>query len=125
SLRLPVNVTFPFAELAGPKLLTARVEFIADRQYDVELSTPMELGLPDMDFQPTVAIAPGKKPGTYDAHVVCVISNTGGSARSWSVFATHRGQPRQERSVANLTPGSSIVRRFTFPVLTVEDRRHP
>lgn len=124
-MRLPVELSFPFAELAGPKRLTARIEFTADRHYEIELSAPMELGLPDVEFHPTVALEPGSKPGLVDAELVCIVTNTGGKPRSLSAFANLRGHPRQERSIARLLPGQSIVRRFTFHDLTAEDRIAP
>src|SRR5690606_38032788 len=40
SMRLPIELSFPFAELAGPKHLAARFDFTANQHYNVELTAP-------------------------------------------------------------------------------------
>lgn len=114
TLRASVDLWFPIAEIAGPKQLTARFDFTADHHYQVEMSAPMELGLQDVDFDATVGLVPGESPGTTDANVVCVITNTGEELRALYVFANLWGQPRQERIIPRLEPGQSVIRRFRF-----------
>lgn len=112
-VRLPVRFQFPIAEVAGPKSLEARFEFTADRAYDVEVATPMELGLSDVDFDASVGIERSEA-GTRDAVVTAIITNRGDSPQALYVFANLAGHARQERLIAQLEPGQSEVRRFRF-----------
>ncbi|MEX0745036.1 MAG: hypothetical protein WD118_05500 [Phycisphaeraceae bacterium] len=114
TVTLPLELQFPIVEVAGPKRLTARFDFTADQQYTVEMSAPMRLGLSNVDFDATLALEPGDDAGTQDAVVACLITNTGEEATAIYVFANLRGHPRQERIVARLDPGESVVRRFRF-----------
>lgn len=126
NLLLPITMTFPFAELAGPKTLRAAFDFTAEQHYEIELTAPLELGLVDVRFDPTVGLTPSAAGGDLmDAEVVCVITNTGEKPRSLSVFTNARNHPREERTVANLMPGQSIVRRFQYKGLSPTDRAQP
>ncbi|MEL7088397.1 MAG: hypothetical protein AAGL98_08170, partial [Planctomycetota bacterium] len=69
TLKLPVAMKFPINEVAGPKQLTANVEFTADRRYEIEIAAPMKLGLEGVRFEPSLSIEPGRVPGTVDAAV--------------------------------------------------------
>lgn len=125
SMRLPIELSFPFAELAGPKHLAARFDFTANQHYNVELTAPIELGLPGVQLYPTVALEPTGTPGVYNAEVVCVVTNTGQTTLTMSAFANLRNHPRIERAIAALHPGQSVVRRFQFKNITPEDRAAP
>lgn len=115
SVRLPVVMTFPLHEVAGRKTLTAEVDFVADRRYRVQLWTPLELGLPDVEFDASLTFEASSDPAAApDALVTCLITNTGDAPRSLYVFANLFDHPRQERVVARLEPGESVVRRFRF-----------
>ena len=113
-LNLPLTLSFPVSEVAGYKYLTARFDFIAHKHYDIEMSAPMQLGLQDVEFQATMAVSPGKTPETEDVHVNCVITNTGHANQALYVYAYIAGHPRQERLVARIEPGQSVVRTFKF-----------
>ena len=108
-VRLPVVMTFPLHEVAGNKTLTAEVDFVADRRYRVQLWTPLELGLPDVEFDASLTFE-----SAGDAVVTCLITNTGDAPRSLYVFANLFDHPRQERVVARIEPGESVIRRFRF-----------
>ncbi|MFA9476928.1 hypothetical protein ACERK3_01345 [Phycisphaerales bacterium AB-hyl4] len=114
TLRLPIEMQFPIVEVAGPKRLEARFDFTADRQYEVDMGAPMELGLSDVAFDATLTIEPGDQEGKFDAVATCILTNTGEAVLALYVFANLRDHPRQERIVARLAPGESVVRRFRF-----------
>lgn len=115
SITLPVALSFPVKEVAGPKRLTARFEFTAEEPMLIDLSLPIEVGLEDVTFNATVALAPGANPGEEDATAAAVVTNTGTEKLSLYVFANLRGHPIQERIISELDPGQTAVRRFTFP----------
>ncbi|MFW6060938.1 MAG: hypothetical protein ACODAQ_12225, partial [Phycisphaeraceae bacterium] len=125
SMKLPVRLRFPIAEVAGPKTLRARFKFTAERAYDIEMATPMELGLPGIGFDATVAMEDGEAPGTRDAVIACVITNRGERNTALYVFANLVGHARQERLISRLEPGQSVVRRFRFRDVADEVREHP
>ncbi len=124
-LTLPLTLSFPVSEVAGFKYLTAEFDFIAHKHYKVDMGSPMELGLQDVEFQATMAILPGKKPGMEDVYVNCVITNTGSVNQSLYVYAYIGGHPRQERLVARIEPGQSVVRTFKFENAGEAIRKYP
>ncbi|MEM9790564.1 MAG: hypothetical protein AAF842_09170 [Planctomycetota bacterium] len=113
TVELPIRVTFPASELAGPKRLTARLMIEAGQTYDVDLAIPMEVGLSDVQFDATVALEPGTA-GTVDVVATCVVTNTGDRAWSMYSYATLPGHARQSLPISQLEPGQTIVRRFRF-----------
>jgi len=125
TVNLPVTLTFPIAEVAGPKTLGARFEFTAQRKYTIEMSAPMRLGLPGIGFDATLALEPGEQPNTEDAVVSCVITNKGDKNKALYVFANLVGHPRQERIISRLEPGQSVVRRFRFQDAGPDVQQHP
>ncbi len=115
SVKLPIALSFPVSEVAGPKQLTARFEFTADEPMLIDLALPIEVGLEDVTFNATVALVPGKEPGTEDATAAAVVTNTGSETLALYIYANLRGHPIQEKIIAELDPGQTAVRRFTFP----------
>jgi hypothetical protein len=114
SVVLPLTMRFRISEVAGDKMVTANFKFIADKRYDVDLAAALRLGLKNIDFVATLALEPGIKPGTTDAVMAAVVTNTGGETMSLYLFALLRGHRRQELPIPRLEPGQSIVRRFRF-----------
>lgn len=114
TLQLPIALKFPINEVAGPKRLTAAIEFTADRRYAIEIAAPMVLGLEGVRFEPSLSIEPGKVPGTVDAAVTCIVTNTGREELSLNVFANLPGQARKERLIPRLEPGQAVIRQFRF-----------
>ena len=110
---LPIALKFPINELAGAKRLTAEFVFTADQRYDVELSTPLSLGLEGIRFEASLAINPGSG-GGVDAQATCIVTNTGEQPISLNVFAKLPGYSRQERLIPRLEPGQSVIRKFRF-----------
>ncbi len=112
--QLPIALKFPINELAGNKELTANFKFTADQRYDVELSSPLRLGLEGIRFEASLALVPGRSPDTVDAHVTCIITNTGQEPLSLNVFANLPGYSRLERLIPRLEAGQSVIRKFRF-----------
>ena len=121
TIKLPLTFTFPIAEVAGSKKLQARFAFTAEQQYEVDLSAPMELGLKDVDFEANLAVEPGIDPGTRDAVVVALVTNTGAAPKSLFVFAALSEHPRQEIPISQLAPGQTVLRAFRFHNVDLSD----
>jgi len=113
SRQFPVKIIFPVSEVAGHKKLTAKFVFTASKQYRVDMSTPMELGLEQVQFDATAALEPVGE-GKTDLVVTAIITNRSEKPFSMYAFANLMGFPLQERIVSGLRPGQSIVQRFRF-----------
>lgn len=111
---LPVALSFPVSEVAGPTRLTARFQFTADQPMVIDMALPIEVGLADVKLNATVALVPGDKPGEEDATAAAVVTNTGNEMLSLYVVVILRGHPIQERIISDLEPGQTAVRRFRF-----------
>ncbi|MEM1108405.1 MAG: hypothetical protein AAGH99_06910 [Planctomycetota bacterium] len=127
TLELPLALRFPISEVAGGKKLRAEMEFTADRKYEVEFATPMELGLEGVRFEASLALEQGAAPGTVNAAVTTIITNTGNEPISLNVFAKLQGHARKERLIPRLDPGQAVIRQFRFnnaaPALAQSDIR--
>lgn len=118
SLRLPIALRFPVNEVAGTKQLTAQLEFTADRKYEIELATPLRLGLEDVMLEASLALEPRTLEDgtqTVDAAVTCIVTNTGDQEMSLNIFAKLPGFSRKERLIPQLEPGQAAIRQFRFP----------
>ncbi len=125
SATFPLRLTFPVSEVAGPKRLTARFDFTAEQRYQIDMTTPMELGLTGVDFDATLAMTPGEKPGARDAVLSIVVTNTGDTPQSLYVFASLPGHERLNRPISRLEPGETAVRRFRFSNAAAALQQHP
>jgi len=114
TMRIPVELGFPISEIAGHKSLQAVFDFTTDRNYHIQLHTPMELGLRGVDFKSDLTLQPGTQPGTVDAVVTMRIANVGDQPLLAYAFAALTGYPRQEKVLPRLEPGRSVVRSFRF-----------
>jgi hypothetical protein len=113
---IPLQLTFPISELAGPNEITAVLEFDADRHYRIEMAAPLRIGLKDVQFHATAMIEPNRQIPDAPADVVISqsISNTGNEPQSLRAFAQVQGLARQVRTIASLPPGRTVVRSFRF-----------
>jgi len=118
--RLPLRMSFPIAEVAGEKPLTAEVTFTANREYQITTKAPMELGWEDVEFDATLAL---DESGA--AQVNCVLTNRGDEPLTVYAFANLPSHPRKERLVANLEAGESVIRRFRFEDAADAVAAHP
>lgn len=111
---VPIAMRFPIHENGGEKALTADFVFTVGEDYDVTLSTPIELGLEGVSFDAAVIAEPGKTPGTIDAIVTLTITNTSDSRQSLNVFAGLAGHARREMIIPGIAAGEFVSRRIRF-----------
>ncbi len=119
SIQAPLDVTFPISELAGEKIVSGSLELDADRSYRIEVATPLEIGLPDIDYHPTLSVEP-RDDGTTDVVLTALVTNRGEEPRSLYAFAIAPGRPSQQRIVARLQPQQTTVKRFRFAAAAAE-----
>ena len=113
---IPLQLTFPISELAGPKKITTVIEFDTDRHYRIEMAAPLRIGLRNVQFHATAMTEPNRKDpdGSADVVISQAISNIGDEPQSLHAFAQVQGLARQERTIASLPPGRTVVRSFRF-----------
>lgn len=125
TLRVPIAMRFPVNEVAGGKSLSADFDFTVERQHQIQLATPMQLGLEGLRFESSLALEAGAAPGTVDAAVTCIITNTGQEPMSLNVFANLPGHARKDRLIPRLDPGQAVIRQIRFvdaaPALSQSD----
>lgn len=114
--RVAMNVTFPVSELAGEKQITGRIELDADDRYVLDVAVPLEIGLRDIDFNPTVSI----DQETGDVMVTSLVTNRGDEPRSLYAFVLAGELARQQRIITNLQPNQTAIKRFRLPGLRDE-----
>ncbi len=115
SVDLPVAMSFPVSEAAGFKTFSARFEFQADREYVVDLTTPMAVGLENVRFEASLRLDKKSNPGQADLIATCIITNIGDEDLSLNVFASHVDHPYAERLIPRLEPGQAAIKNFRFP----------
>jgi hypothetical protein len=122
---VPVALRFPIHEDGGFKALTADFVFNVGEDYDVTLSTPIELGLEGVSFDAAVIAEPGKVPGTIDAIVTLTITNTADQRQSLNVFAGLAGHARREMIIPGISAGEFVSRRIRFKGVGEQIGRFP
>ncbi|MCC7145004.1 MAG: hypothetical protein IT443_01015 [Phycisphaeraceae bacterium] len=113
TVAIPVSMSFPISELGGTKMLQARFEFVADRPYDVNLTAPMEVGLPYLEWDALLTLEETPD-GKVDAVVTQVVKNKGDKPLDLFAFATMPEFTRQEQTISQLMPNQSTIRVFRF-----------
>ncbi|MEM6259092.1 MAG: hypothetical protein AAGI37_12325 [Planctomycetota bacterium] len=111
---VPIAMRFPIHENGGYKALMADFVFNVGDDYDVTLTTPIELGLAGVSFDAAVIVEPGKTPGTIDAIVTLTITNTADRRQSLNIFAGLAGHARRELIIPGIAPGEFVSRRIRF-----------
>jgi hypothetical protein len=116
ALDIPLAITFPVNETAGTHLVTAHLNLDADHAYEMDLAAPLTLGLPNLQFQSTVArdTADGSSTG-QDLVVTVVATNLGDEDQSFYVFAVAPDEPAQQRIISPLKGHQTVVKKFRFP----------
>jgi hypothetical protein len=122
---VPIALRFPIHENGGHKALTADFVFNVGEDYDVTLSTPIELGLEGVSFNAAVIAEPGKTAGTIDAIVTLNITNTSDRRQSLNVFAGLAGHARREMIIPGIAPGEFVSRRVRFKDVGEQIGRFP
>jgi hypothetical protein len=119
--QLPIQMEFPPSQTMGSKKIIARFEFVRSedpRPYKIDLSTPLEIGLKDVDLQATLALETSATGNGLDAIVTQIVTNKSQRTQELYSFAALPGYPRQERVISRLAPGESTIKRFRFPGVT-------
>jgi hypothetical protein len=103
-----LTISFPYNSFAGNK--TVQCEFALQDVPNANFSVPatLKLGLSDVGMQ-SVALRDGN-----DVVVQQMISNYGEKPINYTAFAIFPDQPRQERLVTNLDPGTTTVKKYRF-----------
>jgi hypothetical protein len=109
----PLTITLPNNAPAGATRLTAdiRIEGREDRR--LVLPVPVRVGLEGVGLR-SFAIRVGGSGGGGELVVQQIITNYGTTPIDYTAFASVPGRARQERLVAKLGPGKSVVRRYRF-----------
>lgn len=114
TIQAPLAIQFPVSETAGDKKLIAQFQFIADREYEVQVEADLEIGLRDIIFDASMALSTEPAPGSRTAVVTQMITNNSSKTASLFVFADLAGRQRKEHAIARLEPGQTVIRRFSF-----------
>lgn len=109
--RVPLGIAFSTAEEAGVKEFLVDVELRGARDYGVvQARARVELGLEHLELQLDRRYSRGG-----DLIIEATVGNTGDEQVSLDLVAFAPGLPRDRRSIVDLPPGTSTVRRFAFP----------
>jgi hypothetical protein len=112
-LELPVDLSFPMSEIAGTKLIETRIEMDVDKHYELEMSAPLTIGLPNIDVQ-SVLTMDRKSDGTVDLTVTITATNHSDKDESFFAFAVAPGLARQERIISQLRVGETVLKKIRF-----------
>ncbi len=91
--QIPLTLSFPVSETAGHKRLIARFTFTAEREYEVRVRAPMELGLEEMQLDASAALAAGAD-GQADLIVTGLVTNRSDDRLAMYAFASLPGHAR-------------------------------
>ena len=109
--RLPINLIFTNRLLTGSAFAEAQVELIADREYNLSLRAPLEVGVQDLEFVAYWQRDRSREDST-DLIITESVTNTGNSEISLTAFVSAPGLSRQRRSIGPLQPGQTATRTF-------------
>jgi len=124
TVKIPVRIAFPVAEVAGEKKVMARFDFMTGKRNPIDLETTMTLGLAGIEMDTGLSVGTNDKTNQWDATAMAFVSNTGEQSRTLYIFAICANQPRQER-IITLKPGQSLMRRFRFANINEETMQSP
>lgn len=113
TLTLPIELTPPPSPTTGEIMLRVEMGFTTEREYAVELQTPLRVGLEGLRFEARLV-----DDGAGGLAVEAEVWNVGDRPRAVKLFAVLPGRARQERLVPRVEPGEAAVRRFVFAGLT-------
>jgi hypothetical protein len=108
---LPISLIFTNRLLTGSAFAEARVELIADREYNLNLRAPLEVGVQDLEFVAYWQRDTLRKDST-DLIITESVTNTGDRRVTLTAFVSAPGISRQRRSIGGLQPGQTATRTF-------------
>ena len=109
--RLPISLIFTNRLLTGSAFAEAEVELIADREYNLRLRAPLEVGVQDLEFVAYWHRDHGRADST-DLIITESVTNTGDRGVTLTAFVSAPGLSRQRRSIGGLQPGQTATRTF-------------
>ncbi len=116
--RLPLEIIFERSVLAGETTLDAQVVLEADGTYQLALSTPVTVGLHQIELAATWRIVENAETGEADIVITQYITNTGQPGTDpvhADAFVMGANIRQDRRLVANLEPGQMAIRMFHIP----------
>jgi hypothetical protein len=114
TVRIPLNIAFSVAEEAGPKPFIAEITFSADHDYPpVRLRTMFEIRMESLQLDLSYRFSPTAT--GPDLIVEAQATNRGKNTTTLELAAFAPGLPRAKASIADLAPGATALRRFSFP----------
>ncbi len=108
--RHEVEIRFPYNAEAGTKVLVGDFQVDADRAYRLQVGTKFEFGLGDVSVRTLTQWLPNKQ-----LLVTMHVTNRSDTKLNMFCFVVAPGRPRQERVIAALLPGASVVKSFRIP----------
>lgn len=110
SATLPFWMSFSAGEEAGTHRFAVEMDLVADRDYKgLSVSTTFEIGIRELELDLSYRLGEGDT-----LLVEARLTNRGSLPGSYRLLAFAPGHPRQDASVMDLEPGSTVVRRFVL-----------
>ncbi|MHC4994182.1 MAG: hypothetical protein ACYTGQ_03925 [Planctomycetota bacterium] len=109
-----IQMTLPINVLAGPHELSAHFELEADRAYVLDLHTPVEVGLEDIEFKAVLGVETRQDQAEPVVVIEIEVTNLGQEDDSFYAFAMPPGMKEEQKLVAPLRAGESVTKRFNF-----------
>jgi hypothetical protein len=103
-----VEFEFPYNAVAGLNSLQCEFTLEGEKNANFVVPLTLRLGLSDVGMR-TIAFRDGR-----EIYVEQTITNYGERPISYAAWAMYPDEPRQERLVMSLEPGSTTVRRYRF-----------
>lgn len=105
-----VEIRFPYNAEAGTKQLIGDFQIDADRTYRIQVASRFEFGLGDVSVRTLTQWLPDEQ-----LLVTMHVTNRSDTRLDMFCFVVAPGRPRQERVIAGLLPGASVVKSFRIP----------
>ncbi|UCD73937.1 MAG: hypothetical protein JSV91_09075 [Phycisphaerales bacterium] len=110
--RLPIEIITDRSIIAGRKRIDATVNVNADRTYQLDLHTNIEIGLENIELVAAYQSVPNPLTGADDLVISQYVTNTADRRLNLTVSLLAPGVSQRRRDVAALDPGQTAVRTF-------------
>lgn len=112
TIELPLNMTSDPGVSIGHVPFHANIELLADRDYEFEITTHLEVGLRELALNAYWQVYRNPDTGSVDLVVTQHITNRGDRPMSLDAYVSGPGISRQRRPIAGLHPGDTAIRVF-------------
>ncbi|MBI1370545.1 MAG: hypothetical protein GC162_18060 [Planctomycetes bacterium] len=112
--RVPLAFSFPASELSGTTLITAHVDLDADKSYQLDVASPIRIGLENIDFKSNLNVESDDH-GDKFLLLTMIVTNLGDASQAFYAFSLPPDLPRQQRIIADLAPGQTVLKHFRVP----------